>query len=316
MPEWTKSSPQRLSVGFLLFDRFSNLCLANCIEPLRAANALGQGPGFDWTILSPDGAPCRSSSGIEVIAQSAISDMARLDYLFVIASYGYQSLDTAQTRRALRSAVGRAGTVIGLDSGPWLMAAAGMLDGRRATLHWDELDAFAERFLAVQAERAHVVRDGAMITCAGAMSALDLTLDLIAQHCGVATKLDVEGIFMRVDSAAHASAGAPKPDPDPLVRRALDKMREAIENPISLSDLARGLSCQPRTLDRRFRARLGASPGQVYRHLRLAAARKLVEGSRLGVAEIALRCGYDSPAALTRAFRRQYGCPPRSLRRD
>ncbi len=313
MPEWTKSSTEPVRIGFLLFDRFSNLCLANCIEPLRAANTLGPRAVFDWTVLSLDGGPSRSSSRIEMIAQSSVAQMPRVDYLFVLASYGHEAHDSPRTRRVLRAAVRRADVTVGLDAGPWLLASAGLLDGRRATVHWDLLDAFTERFLSVEAEQARVLRDGDVITCAGAMSALDLTLDLIAQHQGMALRLDVEALFLHGEPPVAQDRTTQVADP--LVRRGLRAMREAIEKPLSLQELARLLSCQPRTLDRRFRARLGASPGKVYRHMRLAAARKLIEDSPLGIAEIAVRCGYDSPAAMTRAIRRQYGLTPRALRR-
>ncbi|MEO0773363.1 MAG: helix-turn-helix domain-containing protein, partial [Pseudomonadota bacterium] len=101
---------------------------------------------------------------------------------------------------------------------------------------------------------------------------------------------------------------------DPLVREALSLMRDHVERPLLLVDLAKRLSCQPRTLDRHFRNRLGAPPGTVYRHLRLSAARKLLEDTQLSVSEISVRCGYDSPAALTRAIRRNYGATPRAIR--
>lgn len=314
MPEWTKSRSSPVQIGFLLFDQFSNLCLANCIEPLRAANTVSPGTAFNWTVLSLDGQPTRSSSDIEMIAQISAADMRQMDYLFVLASYGHEAHDSTQTRRKLRDAVRHADVIVGLDAGPWLLASAGLLDGRRATVHWDLLDAFTERFLGVYAEQARVLRDGHVITCAGAMSALDLTLDLIAQHLGMAVRLDVEALFMHGEPPVAQDRTTQVTDP--LVRRGLRVMREAIEKPYSLQQLAKLLSCQPRTLDRRFRARLGASPGKVYRHLRLAAARKLIEDSTLGIAEIAVRCGYDSPAAMTRAIRRQYGMTPRALRRS
>lgn len=312
MQKWTKSPDAPTRINLLLFDQFSNLCLANCIEPLRAANTLSLRHAFDWSILTPDGAPSRSSSGIEVLADAGIDAPQATDYLFVLASYQHARHDSPATRRLLRQATRRAGVTVGLDAGPWLLASAGLLDGRRATVHWDLLDAFTERFGAVEADRARVVRDGPFVTCAGAMSALDLTLDLIAAHLGAATRLDVEALFLHGDPPVDAGRGGAVADP--LVRRALALMRDTVERPLPLAHLARRLSCQPRTLDRRFRARLGAPPGTVYRHLRLAAARKLIEGGTLSIAEIAVRCGYDSPAAMTRAIRRHYGATPSALR--
>ncbi|MCZ7676300.1 MAG: helix-turn-helix domain-containing protein [Roseovarius sp.] len=310
MQKWTKPPASPVRIAVLVFDQFSNLCLANCIEPLRAANTLTASRAFEWRILGIDGGAVRSSSGIDILAGEALGREGPNDYLFVLASYGHERHDTAANRRLLRAAARRARVTVGLDTGPWLLAAAGLMAGRRATVHWDVLDAFSERFLDVEAVRARVVRDGPVLTCAGAISALDLTLDLIAETLGLSARLDVEALFIRDDPPE----GVPDPVADPLVRRALALMRETVERPLPLTRLAQRLSCQPRTLDRRFRARPGAAPGTVYRHLRLAAARKLIEESALPVAEIALRCGYDSPAALARAVRRTYGAAPTALR--
>lgn len=312
MPEWTKSISRPVRITFLLFPEFSNLCLANCIEPLRAANTLTSQNAFDWQIVTADGQACRSSSGIDILAGAALPKAEAADYLFVVASYAHERHDTPANRRLLRAAARRAGVTVGLDAGPWLLASAGLLNGRRATVHWDLLDAFTEKFLEVEASQARVIRDGAYVTCAGAMSAMDLTLDLIAQHLGLSARLEVEALFLRGDPPLGHGGAAVE---DPLVRRALAVMRDTVERPLPLADLARRLSCQPRTLARHFRARLGAPPGTVYRHLRLSAARKLIEDSRLSISEIALRCGYDSPAAMTRAIRRAYGASPSALRR-
>ena len=289
--------------------------MANCIEPLRAANTQTLRESFIWTIYTPNGAPAQSSSGIEVIAHAALAQLEQVDYLFILTSYDHERHDTFETRRFLRTATTKAKTVVGLDAGPWLLASAGLLDGRRATIHWDLLDTFSERFLEIQTERTQVLRDGQYITCAGAMSALEMTLGLIEHHLGVAARLDVEALFMHGDhpteprSKHHSTS-------DPITQRAIRLMRENIESPLNLSELSKQLSCQPRTLDRRFRTRLGAPPGTVYRHMRLSSARKLLESSTLSVSEIALRCGYDSPAALARAIRKSYGLSPSTLRKQ
>ena len=212
---------------------------------------------FDWQILTPDGAPALSSSGLQVVPHAPLSALKSCDYLFVVASYDHLRHDTATTRRGLQRAARLARSTVGLDAGPWLMASSGLLDGRRATVHWDLLDAFTERFLGVDAEHARVVRDGSMMTCAGAMSALDLTLGLISDHLGVSARLDVEALFIHGDPPVGAARDQ-KAVSDPLVSRALSAMRENLEVPLTLNKLARHLSCQPRTLDRRFRASLGA----------------------------------------------------------
>ncbi|WP_397544305.1 helix-turn-helix domain-containing protein [Roseovarius salis] len=313
MPEWTKFPKKPVRIAVLLFDQFSNLCLANCIEPLRAANTLSSGQVFDWRIVTPDGRAARSSSGLDILAGAALAQIGSVDYLMVLASYDHERHDTPASRRMLQAAARQARVTVALDAGPWLLAAAGLLAGRRATVHWDLLDAFAERFLEVETSRARVLHDGPFLTCAGAMSALDVTLGLISDHLGVSARLDVEALFIHGDPPVGPdTTGAVT---DPLVRRALALMRDTVERPLPVAALARRLSCQPRTLDRHFRDRLGAPPGTVYRQLRLSTARKLIEDSSLSVAEIALRCGYDSPAALARAVRRSYGAPPTELRR-
>ncbi len=313
MQKWTKQIEKPTRIAMVLFDQFSNLCLANCLEPLRAANTLTKRDAFEWSILSANDAAVLSSSGMEVLPHKALSTLARCDYLFILVSYGHDHHDTPANRSLLRRMIRKAEVTVALDSAPWLLASAGFLDGRRATVHWDLLDEFTERFLEVDAVRAQIVRDGPFMTCAGAMSALDLTLGLIADHLGQAARLEVEALFMHGDPPVGAQSHN-KEGQDPLVQRAMALMRENIETPLSLTHMAQRLSCQPRTLDRRFRTHLGAPPGTVYRHLRLSAARKLIEGSRLSIAEIAVRCGYDSPAALSRAIKALYGVTPSGLR--
>jgi len=313
MPKWTKTSGRPVKFAFLIFDQFSNLCLANCLEPLRAANTLTEAHAFDWKIYTLDGAPALSSSGLQVMPHASLSELEYCDYLFITASYEHERHDTRRVRQELRRCVKRAGITVGLDTGPWLMASAGLLDGRRATIHWDVLDAFSGQFLTVDAVEARVVADGPMMTCAGAMSALDLTLGLISTHLGMSARLDVEGLFIHGDPPVGMQQKGSAVQ-DPLVRKALKMMRENQETPLKLVKLAQKLSCQPRTLDRHFRRALGAPPGEVYRHLRLSMARKLLEGTKLNLVQIALRCGYESPTALSRAITRRYGAPPKQMR--
>lgn len=308
MHKWTITDPKPISINILLFDRFSNMCLANCLEPLRAANTILGKDIYQWTFLTCDGSAVQSSSALPIVPQHALDEIAPSDYLYIISAYDYEAHDTPKTRRLLRRASDQTRVVVGLDSGSWLMAAAGLLKSRRATVHWEMLDTFSERFLEVDVVRERVVMDGNRITCAGAMSAYDLARNLIENHLGHGIAQDVDALFLRDPSRA----GDVRPmDQKSPVERAITLMHENIEKPLNLATLAKRTACPAKTLERRFRAKLGATPGQVYRHIRLTAARNLVVSTTLQVTEIALRCGYESPAALSRAYKARYGHPPR-----
>lgn len=312
MQKWTIPAESSVSICFLLFDRFSNICLANCLEPLRAANTLAGRQVYNWQFLTPDGLSAASSSRLQILPDAALKDMAQCDYLCVVASYDYLKHDTATLRQALRQAAQKCKTLVGLDSGPWLMASAGLLDGKRATVHWEMLDLFSERFLTTDTTRQRVVYDGNRVTCAGAMAAFDLTRQMIQSHLGNAIALDVDAMLMHDEGLGMKDARRPNSGHNP-VQRAIAEMHKNIERPLPLSDIARLAACPLKTLSRRFQASLGTSPGQVYRHIRLSEARQLIESTSLSISEIALRCGYESPAALSRAFRLRFGVAPTAL---
>ncbi len=297
----------------LLFPRFSNHCLANAVEPLRAANELGRRELYRWRFVTVDGAPVASSSGLPVLPDCRLSDHGGGDYLFVLPSYDVQRHATPPVLRALKAAVRRFGAVAGMDTGSWLMAAAGLLDGHRATIHPNELTGFFETFDAVEAEESRFVMDRRMLTCGGAMTAFDLVLELIARAHGEAMRLEVASFFMFARG---------DPPPGRLVRSTGSKlvdgcialMSSHLEEPLSIPQLAARMGAHPKTLARAFHAHLGAGPQVVYRRLRLTTARRYAEQSGYSIAEIALRCGYQTPAAMTRAFAQEFGKPPSAFR--
>ncbi len=325
-------------IGVLLFENFSNHCLANAIEPLRAANTLAQGtlaqgaiargaiargqpregdpaqgPLYRWRFLGLTTQTLRSSSGLPVTPEARLSDHQG-DWLLILPSYDFEQHANPTTSRALRAAAKRHRRLIALDMGAWLLAEAGLLNGRRATLHWDELDRFAEAFPDVQVSEDRVVEDGAVLSCGGASTAFDLMMAQIAASHGPMLRLEVAALFMQDTRAVPAEPPRRRTD-DTVVEAAMALMRRNIEAPLPVAAIARRLGMSPRALERHFAAALGQGPAGFYRALRLDAARRLVEQSALSVAEIATRTGYEDPAALTRAYRRSFGAPPRTARR-
>ena len=306
MPIWKKSEGQTVRVGVLLFDQFSNHCLANAVEPLRAANDLSGEAIFEWEFLSLDGDPVVSSSGMEIATHGRLYQHAG-DMLFVIPSYGFRVHSDTLSWAGLRMAARRYGAIVGFDTGAWLMAAAGLLDGRRATIHWEELEAFAEAFPEVAALRERYVIDGDRITCTGAMAAFDLVLALIADIKGEALRQDVSTLFM----SEGRDGVAPKDRP---VAQAVALMQAHLEEPLTIGDVAKRVGLSHKALEARMKAVLGATPRQVYRRQRMVLARKLVMETQLSVAEIAVRCGYQDATALTLSFGVEFGTNQRAMR--
>ncbi|MEX2631333.1 MAG: GlxA family transcriptional regulator [Tistlia sp.] len=306
--------------GFLLLEGFSNLVLANAIEPLRAANQLSGETLFRRSLLTLDGAPATSSSGIAVNADRRLSEAGPLDLLFVVAGYGFRERAEAAVLSALGRAAARSRRVGGLDTGSWLLAAAGLLDGRRATIHWQELEAFDEAFPAVEASGERYLLDGRAVTAGGATAVLDLMLRLVRERGGEALTFEVMSLFIydaeRASERPFRGARSRRlVELTPALVAAVALMRRNLETPLPLAGIARASGASPRSLARAFRREFGLSPGRYYQSLRLAAARRLVEETGLGAAEIAVRTGFASTATLSRAFSGHFGTTIRALRR-
>ena len=128
-----------------------------------------------------------------------------------------------------------------------------------------------------------------------------------------AAAVDIDNLFVRNQSGISLGARA-QGIVTSAVRQALAEMQDNLETRLSLSQISAIFACSPKTLSRRFQAELGSSPGRVYRHLRLTHAHQLLENTRLSISDISLRTGYNSPAALSRAFKARIGRAPRRLR--
>jgi transcriptional regulator GlxA family with amidase domain len=313
MPKDARPSTPELVVP-LLFPGFSNLCLANAVEPLRAANTLARRPLYRWRYLAMTDEPLHSSSGLPVRPE-ALGPEVRGDMLLVMPSYGHDTLATADTLRRLRGAAGRFGLVAGLDTGSWLMARAGLLNGYRATSHWDVLSSLEEEFPEVDAVPDRFVIDRDRASCGGATATLDLMLELIGRRHGTALALDVAALFLYGGGAARPAAHMPVL-PHRTLREAAALMRRHVEEPLAIAEIAVSLGLSQRRLETLFRTHADLTAVQLYRRIRLSEARRRILETTQSVAEIAGRCGYGDPAAMTRAFRAAFGATPSDLRRN
>lgn len=299
-----------ISITFLLFDSFSNHCLANTLEPLRAANNLSGKDLFQWTIATVDSGNVISSSGLEFVPNGKLSEL-RGDLLIVMPSYGYLEHGIDRNLRAIRAASNRFEHVAGFDTGSWLLAQAGLIDGFDATIHWDEFTRFEEAFPDVNARRERMVWDRNRLSCVGAAAGFDVAMDLVGRQHGKALRLEVALLFMGSDVVSEPrdyAAGQAQ------VSKAVNLMRENLETPLPLSQIAREIGTTRRALNTQMKAEFGETAVSVYRRLRLLKAKRLLLETDLTIAEITLRAGYEDVSAMTRAFRRSFGTTPGKLR--
>lgn len=294
---------------FLLLDGFSNMVLASAIEPLRAARDLSGKRLFSWQIASPKGAAVTSSSRLSVGVDIALPRVGATDALVVVTGYGVRD----HLRRTTLQDVLHKGRglplVAGIDTGAWMLAEAGLLAGRRATIHWMEHEALAEAFPEVKVVAAPWVTDGNTVTAGGAQGVLSWSLDLIGQHADDALRYDVGNMFGRTHMDPSLVGQARMTDralPAPL-QRAVLAMRESAEHPLPLAMIAARAALSVRTMDRLFRAHLGMAAGGYYRQIRLSHARALAIDSAQPLDEIAARTGFSSASTLARAYRAHFG---------
>jgi transcriptional regulator GlxA family with amidase domain len=308
--------PDPFGIEILVMPDTTLIEVAAVIEPLRAANRLAGRRLYDWRIVTPDGAPATTQAGVPVPATAAFAAEGGAP-LLVLASYEVERHAT----RALTARIARAGrarpAVIGVEAGSWLMARAGLLDGRRATTHWEDLEAFATAFPAVEVVPARHVVDGDRVTTGGAGPALDLMLEVIRHRQGYGLALEVAKAFIyepaaRPEQAPALAFARPR---EPRLARALGIMEAHMADPLPVERIARQAGVSPRHLQGLFHTHLGTSPAEHYRALRLALARRLLIETTRPALEIAAAAGFASAASFARAYRRLHGESPSETRR-
>ena len=306
-----KSFP--ITIDFLVYDRFSNHCMANSLEPFRAANTLSANDVYEWNFVTLDGLSVQSSSELRLMPDQKFGETKRADFLFIIASYDFRRHDSEASRRALRAAMKRYKNIIGLDSGPWMMAGAGIIDNYRATAHWDIIDEFSEEFVEVNVERQKYIFDGNIGTCGGGMAAFDLSLSIIREINGVTVALDVASMFL---------SGADLPQEYRTntvckiqeVQKALEIMHKNIEDILTIPNIANKIGISSKQLHRFFLKDLGQSPKKVYLNIRLSFGRHLLQATQKPINEVALRSGYENVSAFSRAFKMRFDQTPSEYR--
>ena len=309
-----------LKVTMLVFSGCSIMCVASAVDPLRAANRVSGETLFDWKLVSVDGEPPVTTSGLPVAVSGRFDPAEKTDMLCIIGGFGTKAQGTPSLLAGLRRVARSARALGGIEAGTWLVGRAGLLEGRTATTHWEDMEDFAAAFPGADVRPDRYVIDGPVFTTGGASPTFDLMLHLIRSRLGIAVALDVASVFI-YDEARAATDAQPLVSLgrldgyDPRLAQAIRLMEAHVGQPLTTAAIARRAGVAARTLEMIFRRSIGETPGAYYLRLRLNAARRLVLDTRVTMAEIALRTGFSSAAAFSRAFSKAFGQPPARLRR-
>jgi transcriptional regulator GlxA family with amidase domain len=307
-----------LTIALLVLPQASILEVASALDPLRNANRQLGHEAYRWRVVTPDGQPVPLTCGIELPSSGPLSHATGADALMVVAGYRLAEVATRSLIRDLRRIASRFALVGGIDAAPWVMARAGLLDGFRATVHWEDLEDLATAHPSIDVVPDRYVIDRNRATIGGATAATDFMLHLIRARHGAALARQVAASFLATIRDGAEPQIAPEAQDralDPRVARAIAMMEAQIDTPEPIASIAAGVGLTARRLETLFREGLGLTPGAYALSLRLAAARRMLTDTGHPLSEVALRTGFSSPSTLSRAFRRVFGITPRSLRR-
>ena len=300
---------------FVLLPQFTMLCVSCAVEALRIANRMAGREIYSWTLAGEGGDTATCSNGIMFKLDMDLGELSRDDTLMLCGGLDVQAASSKRVLNWLRREARRGVVTGGLCTAGYTLARAGLLDGRKATIHWENQDSFAEEFEEVELTRSVFVIDGNRITTAGGTASIDLMLKIIADDHGedlanaVADQLIYSTIRTDRDTQ-RLSTPMRMGVRHPRLAQVIKAMEQAIEEPISPAILAERAGMSTRQLERLFRRYLDRSPKRYYMELRLSRARNLLMQTDMSVINVALACGFASPSHFSKCYRAHYQTTP------
>jgi AraC family transcriptional regulator, glycine betaine-responsive activator len=308
-----------LCVGFLTLANFSMIAFANAVEPLRMANRLSGTPFCVWKTISLKGEPVRASNGLALEPTVASANAGEMDIVFVCGGIDIKDACDGATLAYLRR-VSRGQVKLGaLCTGAYVLARAGLVDGYRCAIHWENMAAVREEFPKVKFSTELFVIDRDRYTASGGTAPLDLMLNLIASRGGrdLAVAISQEFIHERIREStdqqfisllARFGVGHQR------ITDAARLMEEHIDAPLSLDGIARKIGITRRQMERLFIQHLDLQPSRYYRELRLNRARQLLRQTSMSLTEISIACGFQTSNHFSTSYRKMFGQAPSAER--
>jgi len=313
--ETVAAGPRVETFVFLLLDHFSLIAFAGALEPLRLANRMAGRELYRWRVVSESGKPVSSSSDVVVESHGGLEELGRDTTIIVVGGRQVKQATTKPVLTWLRRESRRGLGVGAVCTGAQVIAQAGLLEGRRCTIHWENRDSFEEDFPDIELTQNIYVIDRDRYTAAGGTASTDLMLKMIALTHGA------ELANLVADQLIHTSVRSDRDQQrlsiptrigvrHPKLAAVIRRMEQNIEEPISPATLARDVGMSTRQLERLFRRYLNRSPKRYYMELRLSKARNLLLQTDMSVINVALACGFASPSHFSKCYRALYKTTP------
>lgn len=300
---------------FVLLDGFSLLSFASALDSLRIANRMADKPVYTWSIIGEGGDTISCSAGTTFKLDQDLIELQRDDIVLICGGVEVKAATSKKILNWMRREARKGLRIGGLCTAAYSLAKAGLLEGKRATIHWENSDSFIEEFDNVELTKSVFQVDGNRMTTAGGTSSIDLMLKMIANDYGedlasaVADQMIYSSIrtdqdTQRLSTPTRIGVRHPK------LSQVILMMEKNIEEPISPSVLAKDVGMSTRQLERLFRRYLSRSPKRYYMELRLHKARNLLMQTDMSVINVALACGFASPSHFSKCYRAHYNTTP------
>ena len=309
-----------MHIGFLLMPEYTLSTFSNAVSVLRMANRLSGRELYRYSVFSLDGEPVVSSAGLELRLDGSLKSVGDMSVLVVCGGYNIKDHCSREVLDALRLMAKKQIPLAGMCTGSYVLAAAGLLDGYRSTIHWENIASMREQFPRLNVGSSLFVIDRDRYTCSGGISSIDLMLNLVASIHGHQLVQQISEQFtcdrVRTEKDPQRAPlqyliGASQP----RLVDAVVLMEANIEEPLSLDEVAEYVGISRRQLERLFNRYLHCAPSRYYLELRLSRARLLLLQTSIPVIDVAISCGFSTAPHFSKCYSDLYGKPPSKDRR-
>ncbi|GAB6145331.1 GlxA family transcriptional regulator [Desulfocicer niacini] len=316
---------KRLSVGFILVPNFTLIAFSGFVAVLRHAADEGDNSRqvlCSWTLMAETLSPITSSCGVQIVPWERFKNPGEFDYVVVVGGLlPKQGMYEQAVVNYLQSAEKHGCHIVGLCTGSFYLAKAGLMKNRKCCVHWFHFQDFIDQFpLSIPVTDEIFIEDRGYITCPGGTSVNDLALFIIERHLGKERAIKCLRHLLLDWGRTHNHPQMPFTEnylliSDPRVRKAIFFMEQNLDKFLTVAEIADHVSTSARQIERLFKIHLNKSPLAYFRKIRLSYGKWIIQNTERSITEIAYECGFSDGSHFSRCFKAEFGKTPAEVRK-